>query len=239
MRVSRVHFTSLYYKERRQLKTFLTQFGPALPLMSDPLVRLHDDKKRWNDHRIAIWGAFLKKRTNVFATRAHPLTSHMNGHTTAVGHRLRCVTFPACRHSPSLCDLPLSSQSATLPPRVAASCSPTWHRNPSTTKSSCHITPALLCNPSRSELPPPPELWVEVTTSQERTDGRLSTHPSLPYAPVAGKSCSPPPPCHCCLRVDARERTDGRTAANPSFLPYATATCKACTTGLSHHATVT
>jgi hypothetical protein len=33
----------LYYKERRQLKTFLTQFGPALPLTQDPPVRLRDD----------------------------------------------------------------------------------------------------------------------------------------------------------------------------------------------------
>jgi hypothetical protein len=35
----------LYYKERRQLKTFLTQIGPALPLTPDPPIRLHDDQK--------------------------------------------------------------------------------------------------------------------------------------------------------------------------------------------------
>jgi hypothetical protein len=35
----------LYYKERRQLKTFLTQFRPTLLLTSDPPVRLYDDKK--------------------------------------------------------------------------------------------------------------------------------------------------------------------------------------------------
>jgi hypothetical protein len=28
----------LYYKEQRQLETFLTQIGPAIPLTSDPLV---------------------------------------------------------------------------------------------------------------------------------------------------------------------------------------------------------
>jgi hypothetical protein len=33
----------LYYKERRQLKTFLTQIGSALPLTPDPSVTLHDD----------------------------------------------------------------------------------------------------------------------------------------------------------------------------------------------------
>jgi hypothetical protein len=33
----------LYYKERRQLKTFLSQFSLALPLTPDPPVRLYDD----------------------------------------------------------------------------------------------------------------------------------------------------------------------------------------------------
>jgi hypothetical protein len=31
---------NLYYKERKQLKIFLTQFGPALPLTPDPHVML-------------------------------------------------------------------------------------------------------------------------------------------------------------------------------------------------------
>jgi hypothetical protein len=35
----------LYYKERRQSETFVTQFGPTLPLAPDPPVRLRDDKK--------------------------------------------------------------------------------------------------------------------------------------------------------------------------------------------------
>jgi hypothetical protein len=51
----------LYYKERRKLKTFLTQFGPVLPLTSDPPVRLHDDKNCGTTIEIAIWGAFLPK----------------------------------------------------------------------------------------------------------------------------------------------------------------------------------
>jgi hypothetical protein len=38
-------YLSIYYNERRQLKTLLTQFGPVLPLTSDPPVRLHDNKK--------------------------------------------------------------------------------------------------------------------------------------------------------------------------------------------------
>jgi hypothetical protein len=51
----------LYYKERRQLKIFLTQFGSALPLMPDPPVRLPDDQKGGTTIKIAIWGTFLPK----------------------------------------------------------------------------------------------------------------------------------------------------------------------------------
>jgi hypothetical protein len=52
----------LYYKERKQLETFLIQFGLALPLTPDPPVRLYDDKKSWNDHKTAICGAFLPNK---------------------------------------------------------------------------------------------------------------------------------------------------------------------------------
>jgi hypothetical protein len=58
----------LYYKERRQLKTFLTQFRRVLPLTPDPPVRLDDDQKGGTTIEIAIWGAFLPK-TNCFS---HP-----------------------------------------------------------------------------------------------------------------------------------------------------------------------
>jgi hypothetical protein len=40
-----MHFVNLYYKERKQLKIFLTQFRLALPLTPDPPIRLYDDKK--------------------------------------------------------------------------------------------------------------------------------------------------------------------------------------------------
>jgi hypothetical protein len=53
-------YLSLYYKERRQLKIFLTQFWSALPLPLDPPVRLHDDQKGGTTIKIAIWGAFLQ-----------------------------------------------------------------------------------------------------------------------------------------------------------------------------------
>jgi hypothetical protein len=57
---------NLYYKERRQLKTFLTQFGSALPLTLDPPVRLRDDQKGGATIKITIWGVFLQK-TNCFS----------------------------------------------------------------------------------------------------------------------------------------------------------------------------
>jgi hypothetical protein len=58
-----VHFYNKYlsYKERKQLKTFLTQFRLALALTPDPPVRLHNDKKCGTTIEIAIWRAFLQK----------------------------------------------------------------------------------------------------------------------------------------------------------------------------------
>jgi hypothetical protein len=35
-RLMQTHYFYLYYKERRLLKTFLTQIGPALPLTRGP-----------------------------------------------------------------------------------------------------------------------------------------------------------------------------------------------------------
>jgi hypothetical protein len=66
---------SPYYKERRQLKTFLTQIGPALPLTLDPPVRLRDDQKGGTTIKIAIWGAFLPKKLIVFSPTADLPTS--------------------------------------------------------------------------------------------------------------------------------------------------------------------
>jgi hypothetical protein len=61
---------NLYYKERNQLKTTLTQFGSTLPLTPDPPVRLHVDQKGRTIIKITIWRAFLPK-TNYFC---HPPT---------------------------------------------------------------------------------------------------------------------------------------------------------------------
>jgi hypothetical protein len=61
---------NLYYKERNEIKTILTRFGPALPLTSDPPVRLHVDQKGRTTIKITISRAFLPK-TNCFG---HPPT---------------------------------------------------------------------------------------------------------------------------------------------------------------------
>jgi hypothetical protein len=42
----------IYYKERRQLKTFKTQIGPVLPLTPDPLIICFWKWIRWNDYEI-------------------------------------------------------------------------------------------------------------------------------------------------------------------------------------------
>jgi hypothetical protein len=50
------------------LKTFITQFGPSLPLTPGPPVRLRDDQKGGTTIEIVIWRAFLPK-TSYFS---HP-----------------------------------------------------------------------------------------------------------------------------------------------------------------------
>jgi hypothetical protein len=63
----------LYYKERRQSKTFLTQFGSTLPLTLDPPVRLRDDQKGGTTIKSQFGEHFCQKR-NVFLS--HPVRTH-------------------------------------------------------------------------------------------------------------------------------------------------------------------
>jgi hypothetical protein len=56
------------------LKTFLTQFGPALPLTPDPPVRLYNDKKSGTTIKIAILGAFLSKKLIILSPSCHVAT---------------------------------------------------------------------------------------------------------------------------------------------------------------------
>jgi hypothetical protein len=49
------------------LKTFLTQFGPALPLTLDPPVMLPEDQKCGTTITITIWRAFLPKKLILFS----------------------------------------------------------------------------------------------------------------------------------------------------------------------------
>jgi hypothetical protein len=50
MCVSHVHFTSLYYKERKQLKIILTQIGSTVPLTPDPPVIYFYKWIGWKDY---------------------------------------------------------------------------------------------------------------------------------------------------------------------------------------------
>jgi hypothetical protein len=62
--LSILYLIYLYYKERRQLKTFLTQIGFVLPLTPDPTVICFLKWIMWKDYevqKIEIWTAFLPK----------------------------------------------------------------------------------------------------------------------------------------------------------------------------------
>jgi hypothetical protein len=92
--VSHVHFISIYYKERRQLKTFLIQFGPTLSLTPDPPVRFVDDQKSETTIKTAIWEAFLPKKllfsqpARVPAGPTHPFPEKIPS------------ALPTCPHKP-------------------------------------------------------------------------------------------------------------------------------------------
>jgi hypothetical protein len=58
------------------LKTSPTQFGSALPLMPDSPVRLHDDQKRWNDHRNRNLGSISAKNELFLSPTPHLPTLH-------------------------------------------------------------------------------------------------------------------------------------------------------------------
>jgi hypothetical protein len=65
------------------LKTFLTQFAPALLLIPDPPVRLHDNQKRWNNHRNHNLGS-VSARNIIYLS---PTTSLSTLHTRWAHHQ--------------------------------------------------------------------------------------------------------------------------------------------------------
>ena len=52
----------IYYKDRKQLKIFLTQIEPAVSLTPDPRVRAERGGTGWRPIKITCWRAFLAKR---------------------------------------------------------------------------------------------------------------------------------------------------------------------------------
>jgi hypothetical protein len=100
-----VHFTSIY-KERRQLKTFLTQFGPALPSCRTHLLGCMMIK-RWNDHKNHNLGNVSAKNIIFFSPRGDvPTLSHTHllfPFLPAIAHddvpaALIHAALPAARH---------------------------------------------------------------------------------------------------------------------------------------------
>ena len=51
----------LYHKDRKQLKTFLTQTGSVVPLTSDPHARVKRGERGWRPIKISSWSVFLSK----------------------------------------------------------------------------------------------------------------------------------------------------------------------------------
>jgi len=77
----------LYYKDRKQLKTFFTQIGSTLPLTLDPPVRVQGGR-RWRPIKIECWGMFLPTSDSF----SHPVF-----HT-----RRRVPARPLARSSPPI-----------------------------------------------------------------------------------------------------------------------------------------
>jgi len=66
----------LYYKDRKQLKTFLTQIGPAVSLTPDPRVRTEGGGTEWRPIKITCWRAFLANKVIFFSPHLAIPTYH-------------------------------------------------------------------------------------------------------------------------------------------------------------------
>jgi hypothetical protein len=71
-----LELSNLYYKDRRQLKTFFTQIGPALPLNSDPLVICFWNWIRWKDYEVPKNRNLESVSTKNDFFLTHPASTH-------------------------------------------------------------------------------------------------------------------------------------------------------------------
>jgi hypothetical protein len=89
----------LYYKERRQLETFFTQFGPALPLTPDPPVVWFWKWIRWKDYEAPknhnLKSVSAKNEFFFHPPRVYPPTYTRRAHATTLACTTRWYT-PSC-----------------------------------------------------------------------------------------------------------------------------------------------
>ena len=71
----------LYYKDRKQLKTFLTRIGSTIPLMPDPPVRAEGGGRGWRPIEIASSSVLLSK---TFVNRCSPTRSYTQFHGESI-----------------------------------------------------------------------------------------------------------------------------------------------------------
>jgi hypothetical protein len=155
---------NLYYKERRQLKTFHTQFRPALPLTPDPPVICYWQWIGWKDYevqKIANWRYFCQKR-HTFFTHTHPTrpgvpagpTTRHPSHSGAVQEESRVRPAPVVRPPRRPTTLPRPSLPACVPTSTRFS-----QHHPSPSRNATPI-PIAADSDCRRAWPPLPSVFI-------------------------------------------------------------------------------
>ena len=94
-------YFNLYYKDRKQLKTFFTQTESVVPLTLDSRVRAEGCGRRWRLIKITCWRGFLPK--SFFFShhlRMYPSCTHISTFDRAVPVAGSMARSRAARHCP-------------------------------------------------------------------------------------------------------------------------------------------
>ena len=137
--------TYLYYKDRKQLKTFLTRIGSTISLTPDPPVRAEGGGRGWRPIETTSWEMFLPK-TNCYFHRTpsypHTRTGASSSFPAPAHRRSR-----SCFRSPPVGAVPkIATENRPLPPAGL----------PALITQCCSL-PNLRCHP-RTHSPTPPSL---------------------------------------------------------------------------------
>jgi hypothetical protein len=146
------------------LKTFLTQFGPALPLTLDTPVKLHDDQKGGTTIEIAIWRAFLPKKKVILFSPTFGLTHLVYSRCTITPIPLR-PPYPLSVPADHVSQIP-KFPSITQPPGL-----PTYR--PLCFDVAPHLDPArsVMTRLTTTVMPPPPrQARPEQLASTQQTE---------------------------------------------------------------------